>query len=272
MFEDFVELQRDSGGALQEDDTNLIDSPINWLREEPFAVDRSAYRLAPTLADDQGIEGLSTEPGGGIQHCLCDEDGTIRSRIPDQPGECTGSAHLWRSPRSSLVLSTGPHQEEDNMTTIDSGEPSVHAEEVVAGEHRPNRGSCSIAAITLAVAVAGLAGWIIYDQAISTVDAEVQQLLNDHREAWMTGHVENLRVITTYDYSYDEVVYINDPFEGFKLAFHVPGDFDDAVEDLERGGNTVTGGEVARWRIEQVGDPIVRGDGPSALVAVNENW
>lgn len=157
------------------------------------------------------------------------------------------------------------------MTTIDSGEASVHAEEVVAGEHRPNRGLL-IAAITLAVAVAGLAGWIIYDQAISTVDAEVQQLLNDHREAWMTGDVAALRAITTDDYSYDEVVYINDPFEGFKLAFHVPGDFDDAVEDLERGGNTVTGGEVARWTIEQVGDPIVRSDGPARLVAVNENW
>ena len=129
-----------------------------------------------------------------------------------------------------------------------------------------------ITVITLAIAVAGLAGWIIYDQVTSTVDADIQQLLEDHREAWMTGDVEALRAITTDDYSYDEIVYINDPFEGFKLAFQVPGDIDDAIEDLERGGNTITRGELARWTIEQVGDPIVRRDGPARLVAVNENW
>lgn len=157
------------------------------------------------------------------------------------------------------------------MTTVDSGESPVRGDEASVRIHRPNRGM-RIAVLTLAVAVAGLAGWIIYDQVDSTVDADIQQVLDDHREAWMTGDVGALRAITTDDYSYDEVVYINDPFEGFKLAFRVPGDIDDAIEDLERGGNTITRGEVARWTIEQVGDPIVRRDGPARLVAVNENW
>ena len=67
-FEDFVELQRASGGALREDHTKLIDSPINWLLEEPLSFDRSAYRLAPTLADDQVLKvyQLSPEVGTSI--------------------------------------------------------------------------------------------------------------------------------------------------------------------------------------------------------------
>ena len=129
-----------------------------------------------------------------------------------------------------------------------------------------------MASAILVVILITVTGWIIYDQASSSVDGEIQDLLDAHREAWMTGDVEALRAITTEGYTYDEVVYINDPFDGFKLAFEYPGDFEDAVEDLERGGNTITRGEVSRWRIEQVGDPIVQSDGPGRLVAVNENW
>ena len=144
------------------------------------------------------------------------------------------------------------------MTITTDGSP-VHTEEDFVREHRRNRGLL-VAVVVLAAAVVALVGWIVYDQTNSTVDAEVQQLLDDHREAWMTGDVEALRAITTDAYSYDEVVYINDPFDGFKLNFKYTGDFDDAVADLERGGNTITRGEVARWTIEQVGDPIVRTD------------
>ena len=156
------------------------------------------------------------------------------------------------------------------VTITTDGSP-VHNEEDFVREHRRNRGLL-VAVVVLAAAVVALVGWIVYDQTNSTVDAEVQQLLDDHREAWMTGDVEALRAITTDAYSYDEVVYINDPFDGFKLNFKYTGDFDDAVADLERGGNTITRGEVARWTIEQVGDPIVRTDGPARLVSVNETW
>lgn len=153
--------------------------------------------------------------------------------------------------------------------TITSDGPPIHTEDDFVRERRRSRG-LMIAVIVLAVGVAGLAGWLIYSQVNATVDPAVQQLLDDHRTAWMTRDAEALRAITTDDFAYDEVVYINDPFDGFKLLFEVQGDFDDAVADFR--GNTFTEGGSLGWTVEQVGDPIVRSDGPARLVAVNENW
>ncbi len=48
------------------------------------------------------------------------------------------------------------------------------------------------------------------------------------------------------------------------------GGFDDAVDDFE--GNTSAGGVMVGWTVEQVGDPIVRVDGPARMVTVNEDW
>ena len=64
-FEDFVELQRASGGALRDDPANLGDSPINWLRTEPFSFDHNAYRLAPTLTDNQTLKVYQLRPETG---------------------------------------------------------------------------------------------------------------------------------------------------------------------------------------------------------------
>jgi hypothetical protein len=130
----------------------------------------------------------------------------------------------------------------------------------------------TVALIALVLAVVGLASWVVYDQMRnSTVDGEIQQLLDDHRAAWMARDVVAFREMTTDDYAWWEVVYENDPFEGFGLAFQpFGGDFDDAVDDFE--GNTFTEGALAGWTVEQIGDPIVRVDGPARMVAVNEDW
>jgi hypothetical protein len=133
------------------------------------------------------------------------------------------------------------------------------------------RSPLGFALIVLVLAVAGLASWIIYDQLNSTVDSEIQQLLDDHREAWMARDVAAFREMTTDDYAWHEVVYHNDPIDGWGLAFQpFWGDFDDAVDDFE--GNTSSGGVSVGWTVEQVGDPIVRVDGPARMVAVNEEW
>lgn len=64
-FEDFVELQRGSGGVLWDDPDNLTDSPANWLWPEPLSFDRSAYWLAPTLADNESLKVYQLSPEVG---------------------------------------------------------------------------------------------------------------------------------------------------------------------------------------------------------------
>jgi hypothetical protein len=130
------------------------------------------------------------------------------------------------------------------------------------------RSPLGVALIVLVLAVVVLASWVIYDQMNSTVDSEIQQLLDDHREAWMTRDVAAFREMTTDDYTWEEATYFNDPIEGFGLRFAFGGaDFDDAVDDFEGNSSTSVG-----WTIEQVGDPIARVDGPGRMVAVNEDW
>jgi hypothetical protein len=146
--------------------------------------------------------------------------------------------------------------------------PKLGTDQEAAGRRRS---ALTVALVVLTVAFVGLASWVVYDQMNSSVDSEIQQLLDDHREAWMAQDVVAFREMTTDDYAWWEVVYENDPFEGFRLAFQpFGGDFDDAVDDFE--GNTFTEGALAGWTIEQIGDPIVRVDGPARMVAVNEDW
>lgn len=55
-FEDFVALQSANGGAILEDSSNVIDSPINWLMIEPVSFNRDAYWPAKTLDDNQTLK------------------------------------------------------------------------------------------------------------------------------------------------------------------------------------------------------------------------
>ncbi len=118
-----------------------------------------------------------------------------------------------------------------------------------------------ITVIVMTVALVGLGTWVIYDQATTGVDGEIQQVLDDYLAAWGARDEAAVRSVTTEDFVINEYIYHDDPIRGFGLSEHIRGDIDSVVW---QGFNSV-------WTIEQVGDPIVTGEGPW-FVSVEENW
>lgn len=104
----------------------------------------------------------------------------------------------------------------------------------------------------LAVAVIGLATWLIYDQvaeAGTATSSEIQALLDDYSEAW------------------------ND-YDGTRFLELVTGDFEfqqagRAVSNAEQQAVLLEGGSTLDWAVEEVGEPIMHGDGPWYVAQAN---
>ena len=118
-----------------------------------------------------------------------------------------------------------------------------------------------IAVVVLAVVLAGLGTRVIYDQATTGVDEEIQQVLDDYLTAWEARDEVAVRAATTENFVINEYIYLDDPVVGLKLNYHVNDDID----------GLVINGFVYDWTNEQVGDAIVTGDGPW-FVSVEEIW
>ena len=118
-----------------------------------------------------------------------------------------------------------------------------------------------ITVIVMAVALVGLGTWVIYDQATTGVDGEIQQVLDDYLAAWEARDEAAVRSVTTEDFVINEYLYHDDRIRGFGLSGIESGDIDDVVN---------LGFDTA-WTNEHVGDPIVTGEGPW-FVSVEENW
>ncbi len=116
--------------------------------------------------------------------------------------------------------------------------------------------------LALAVMVIALGAWIAYDQTTqAAVPTEIEQLLDDYLAAWEARDEAAFRSVVTEDFVINEYIYHDDPIRGFGLSEHIRGDID-AVVNLAFN---------SAWTNEQVGDPIVTGEGPW-FVSVEENW
>ncbi len=115
-----------------------------------------------------------------------------------------------------------------------------------------------LALVVLAVAVVGLGTRVISDQATTGVDEEIQQLLDNYLTAWEVRDEAAVRSATTEDFVLKEYAYANSPF---RVSYTVNDDINGVVR---------TGFDHV-WTNEQVGDPIVTGEGPW-FVSVEETW
>jgi uncharacterized protein (DUF2164 family) len=120
-------------------------------------------------------------------------------------------------------------------------------------------------AALLAITVVAVAAWMIYDEPAETESVappEITQLIDDYLRAWEELDKEALQAAVTLDFVINEYYYEDATTRVFMIE-HI-------VDDLE--GALNTGLNPARqWQTEQVGEPIITGDGPW-FVSVRENW
>jgi hypothetical protein len=100
----------------------------------------------------------------------------------------------------------------------------------------------------------------ISDQATTGLDEEIQQLLDNYLTAREVRDEAAVRSATTEDFVLNEYAYTDD-IEGFRLSFANIANIDRLVRD----------GFGYNWTHEQVGDPIVTGEGPW-FVSVDGIW
>jgi hypothetical protein len=116
----------------------------------------------------------------------------------------------------------------------------------------------------LVVAVAGLGMWVAYDLSRgsgTSLDAEVQQVLDDYLGAWEAHDRATMQAVTAEGFLLNEYIYeIADG--GVVLEDTV---INNDVEDL------MFLGFLFEWEVEQAGDAVVTGDGPW-FVSIEENW
>jgi hypothetical protein len=118
------------------------------------------------------------------------------------------------------------------------------------------------AIVILAIAMAGLAAWVVHDPAGETVlPSEVEEVIDGFVRAVEEGDGVAFRAITTDDFtdigrSYEQRL-------GAVAGDLVVGEWSLSVAEYVAYGSD--------WEVEQIGQPIVSGDGPW-FVAVEENW
>jgi hypothetical protein len=166
--------------------------------------------------------------------------------------ELTFASVFWSG---SALMMGDDHPEEGEAVTTLTERPTE-----VGGLKQAVRGRrfLVIALVVLALAVVGLGTRVISDQATTGVDEEIQQLLDDYLTAWEVRDEAAVRSATTEDFVLKEYAYADSPFG---VSYRVDDDINGLVN--------VGFGYV--WTNEQVGDPIVTGEGPW-FVSVEEIW
>jgi len=133
------------------------------------------------------------------------------------------------------------------MTTVAERQAQQPAEfERLKGRLR----GLTIAVIVLAVALASLGAWTIYEMTSTSensVTSEVQTALDDYLGAWNTYDGDAFRSMIT---------------DNFEFGF-----FGDEPWDVEGVVSNVEGSEPIDWHVEMVGDPIMIGSNPWMVAA-----
>lgn len=118
-----------------------------------------------------------------------------------------------------------------------------------------------IAVVVLALTSIGLGTRVIFDQATTGLDDEIEQLLDDYLTAWEARDEPAIRAATTENFVLNEYAYTDDPTFGFRQSYVVNDNIDGVVSE----------GFGYNFTVEHVGDPIVTGEGPW-FVSVEEIW
>jgi hypothetical protein len=145
-----------------------------------------------------------------------------------------------------------------------SAEPALHESD---GGHTIPRTRSRIllsAVVVLAVAVIGLGGWLAFDRLTGGMPADIGQVLDDYLRAWEEKDEAAIRAVTTEDFVLTEHIYWEFEEDGIPLVV-----LHERVSDDIDG--VVTTGFRYAWENEQVGRPVISGDGPWT-VSVEENW
>jgi hypothetical protein len=163
-----------------------------------------------------------------------------------------------------VVLAGSGHGQEESMTTTTPPEGDARIASEPSAGTKPKAGMW-LAIGVLSVLVLILGAWIIIDQVSgsgSDVPEDIDALIDDYLAAWETRDEAAMRDLVTTDFVVNEYFYqasIDRSFLTMTLS-----------DDLE--GMLAVGFSPSRpWTTEQVGDPIIVGEGPW-FVAVGENW
>lgn len=122
-----------------------------------------------------------------------------------------------------------------------------------------------IALCVLALAVIALAAWVIVERgsdADSAVPEDIEALIDDYLEAWEQRDEEAMTSLVTLDFVVNEYYYERSIDRVFRT---------EVISDDLEGVLNVGFSPSREWTTEQVGDPIIVGDGPW-FVAIGENW
>ena len=107
----------------------------------------------------------------------------------------------------------------------------------------------TITVVVLAVAVLGLGAWLIYDTVTGSdtaVSGEIETLLDDYVAAWNDYDSEAFLALVTDDYTFDGA---------------------SGPTTAEQTAVAISNNEFTDVNVEEVGDPIMFGDGPNYFVA-----
>ena len=122
-----------------------------------------------------------------------------------------------------------------------------------------------VAVGVLVVAVIALAAWVIVERgsdADSAMPEDIEALIDDYLEAWEQRDEEAMRNIVTLDFVVNEYYYEGSIDRVFMT---------EVISDDLEGVLNVGFSPRREWTTEQVGDPIIVGEGPW-FVAIGENW
>lgn len=104
----------------------------------------------------------------------------------------------------------------------------------------------------LAIAVVGLAAWLIFDQvseAGTATTSDIEALLDDYANAWNDYDGARFLELVTDDFRFEQ--------SGV------------ATNTAERQAVLLEGGSGIDWAVETVGEPIMHGDGPWYVAQAN---
>ena len=155
------------------------------------------------------------------------------------------------------------------MTTLDDRPQETTASD--GATPRGGRRGLRLAIVGLAIGLV-LAAWMVVGRSGGDpLPAEVEGVMDDYVNAWESEDIDALEAVTTGDYVIAEVVYgpgrdIANP-DAYTLILNL----ERRIAAVRNEFADVTHGADAMWDIEQIGTPLVHGDGPWVL-SVEEIW